>query len=337
MQAEHTYLKVTYNGTNITSDIGKSLIAFTYTDNMEDADTLDITLEDAAGKWQMDWYPEKGAKIIAEMGVKNGDILPCGTFEIDEIEQSGPPDVINIRCIAAGFKTGKKRSKKNHVNEGKTLSEIVRTIAASCGLTVEGKISDVRVGRKVQRKEMDMRLLRRLAREYGYTFNIRDKKATFTPTKELEGRKPVLTLKKGDLTNYSIRDKSTKTYALASIKYHNPDTGETISHEEKEGGVEGSDDELVLQLTAETKAQAIMMTQAALHAANKLQQSGTITVPGSPIICAGNVIELTEIGLLSGKYIIRSSAHVIGLSEGWLADCEVYKVGFVDESKRKPK
>ena len=140
------YLKVLYNGKNITTDLSKSLSSFTYTDNMEEADTLDIEVEDSEQKWQNEWYPEKGAKIEAEIGIEGGEVLNCGIFEIDEIEFHGAPDAINIRCIAAGFKTGEKRTDKSHVHENKTLAEIVRTIAKDAGLEVVGKVSDIRVG-----------------------------------------------------------------------------------------------------------------------------------------------------------------------------------------------
>ena len=43
---DQIYIKVLYNGKNITADVSKSLMSFGYTDHMSEADTLDITLED---------------------------------------------------------------------------------------------------------------------------------------------------------------------------------------------------------------------------------------------------------------------------------------------------
>lgn len=303
-------------------------MSFTYTDHLDDADTLDIDLEDSEQKWQNEWYPEKGAKITAEIGIDGGLVIDCGTFEVDEIEFIGAPDSITMRCIAAGFKEGQKRTGKSHVHEQKTLSEIVRTVADAAGLKVEGKISDVRVGRMVQRKERDLRFLKRLATEYGYTFNVRDKTVIFLKTTDLENALAVASYEKNELISFSIRDKSTGTYKLASIKYHNPETDTTVEHTESEGGLDSSDDTLVLKYTAETKAQAIEMTKAALNAANKLQQSGSISLPGSPLLVSGNVIELKGLGLLSGDYIIKSAAHTIDIDGGWLVDADIYKVNY---------
>lgn len=325
------YLKVLYNDVNITADISHNLLSFNYTDNLSEADTLDIELEDADQKWQNEWYPEKGAKIKASIGIDGGKVLECGTFEIDEIELVGAPDAVNIRCIAAGFKEGQKRSKKSHVHEGKTLAEIVRTVASSAGLKVKGDVGNVRVGRMVQRQATDLRFLKNLARKYGYIFNVRDGYAIFMKSSELEDKPSVGAFKKTDLMNFSIRDKSTKTYKLASVRYHNPETGETVTHEETSDMDGNSDDVLELEYTAETEAQAREMTKEALRAANRLQQSGSISLPGSPVLCSGNVISLQGLGRLSGDYIIKSASHTIGNSEGWLVDAEIYKVNYKEK------
>lgn len=326
MLSDKPYLRITYNGTNITEDVSKNLLTFGYTDSLEEADTLDIVLEDSALLWQGEWFPEKGASIHAEIGLEGGAILDCGDFRIDELEMSGPPDLVNIRCISAGFTEGKKRTKKSHVHEGKTLAEIIRTVAASCGLEVEGEISNIRIGRAVQRKQKDIRFLRRLASQYGYTFNVRGSKAIFMPTDKLEGATPVLTFHKEDLMNYSLRSQSVGTYSSATVQYHNPETGETITHTENTGAVSGTDDTLEVEQTAENKAQAMAMARAALAQANRNQLTGNISLPGRAELCSGNVITLEGLGVMSGEYMIQSSAHTIGVSEGWLVDAEIYKV-----------
>lgn len=327
-QLDKPYLKATYNGKNITSDLSKSLISFTYTDSLKDADTLDIELSDTEQKWQSEWYPEKGAKLTATVGIDEGLVLDCGTFDIDEIELKGAPDTVTIRAIAAGFVNGKTRTNKNHIHENKKLSEIIRTVASSAGLTVEGKVSDVKVGRLVQRQETDLRLLRRLATEYGYNFNVRDDKAIFIKMENLENSKSVKTFTKKDLINFSFRDKSTGIYTHAKIKYHNPETGETTEYRQAADRKIHADNELVLTFTAATQAQAIEMSKASLKAANNLQQTGNVTLQGSAVLAAGNVITILGLGRLSGDYIIQSAAHTVGNAEGWIADLEVYKVGY---------
>lgn len=336
MRIETPYLKILYNDKNISADLSKSLLSFTYTDSLEDADILDIEVEDSETKWQSTWYPDKGAILKVEMG-NDVNYIDCGAFEIDEIEFLGPPDTLLIRAIAAGFTEGKKRTNKSHVHESKTLSEIIRTVAAGLGLQVVGKISDIRIARKVQRQERDLRFLSRLAREYGYNFNVRDDKAIFVALSELEENEAVAIFKKSDLINFSIKDKSTNTYKSASVRFLNPKTGETVHFEEEEKEIQvHTDDQLQLKLTAQSEAEARLLTKAALNAANKLQQSGSITLPGSPFLISGNIIRLEGLGNLSGDYLIRQAAHTISNGEGWIADLEIYKVGYKEDKKQTP-
>lgn len=112
MQAISPFIKVLYDNKDISEDVSRGLYAVTYSDSLEDVDTVDIDVEDANLKWQDNWYPDKNSTLTVEIGDTSGVVLKCGVFEIDEIELMGPPDAIRIRGIAAGFKTGKKRSAK---------------------------------------------------------------------------------------------------------------------------------------------------------------------------------------------------------------------------------
>jgi phage protein D len=332
---DHIYMKVLYNGKNITADLSKSLMSFNYTDNMSEADTLDISVEDSDCKWQSEWYPQKGAKITAEIGILGGEVLDCGTFEIDEIEFTGIPDSVNIRCIAAGFKQGQKRTLKSHVHEKKTLSEIVHTIAADLGLKVIGNVSQVKVDRLVQQKKGNLTMLKKLAARYGCTFNVRDQNLIFIKNEDLEGKQAVEYFDKTDLISFSLTDRTFGTYSSASIKFHNPTAGSVIEYNTSEGGLPNSDDVLHLDYSVDSMEQAQQMTKSALREANKMQQSGNISLPGSAILISGNVISLLRLGRLSGDYLIKSASHTISSTSGWLADLEVYKVGFKEETEKQ--
>lgn len=324
------------NGVDVSEDLSASLMDIAYSDNMSDADTIDITLEDKDLKWQNEWYPAKGTKLTCRIGYLNSEYLDCGTFEVDEITISNP-DIVTIRAIAAGFIKGKLRTDKSHTHEFKTLAEIVKTIAANAGLTVKGNIGNIRIDRSVQNAKRDMRYLRRLANTYGYAFNIRGTELNFYKQTELEKSNPVISLDKTDLETYSIGDKSTKIYAAAEVRFHNPLTGKLIEHTEKDPSIESTDDVLVINEKCDNLDQARAIAAAALSKANKLQQSGNLSTVGNPYLVAGSVFELTGLGLFSGNYIIQSSNHTISISSGWTTDLDIYKVGFVSEDKLKPK
>ena len=91
-QARRTRVTIIYENKDITNDLAPYLKSFEYTDNAEEkSDEIQITLEDREMLWMGDWYPDKGAKISAEIIVAADGVeqkLPCGVFEIDEIESS---------------------------------------------------------------------------------------------------------------------------------------------------------------------------------------------------------------------------------------------------------
>ncbi|MGL5631261.1 MAG: hypothetical protein ACRDD3_02775, partial [Azovibrio sp.] len=78
---------LTYEQKNITSDISPYVCSIGYMDNLTGkSDELDVQLEDVDGRWIDHWYPGKGDTLSLKIGYEGSPLLPCGTFEIDEIE-----------------------------------------------------------------------------------------------------------------------------------------------------------------------------------------------------------------------------------------------------------
>ena len=106
MLARRTEVYIEYENKDISADIKPYLLDLSYQDNEDEADDLQIKLEDKAGLWQKDWFPERGAKVKAEIHTINYEYegqflkLPCGTFEIDDIGCSGPPNVVTLKAIS---------------------------------------------------------------------------------------------------------------------------------------------------------------------------------------------------------------------------------------------
>lgn len=328
-------IKILYNSRNISRDVSASLIAFSYTDKVQgESDELQLTLDDKDGLWLNEWYPEKGATLTAEISYK-GQILPCGSFTIDEIELSGPPDVLSIRALAA-FVTKKIRTKHSTAHENKTLSEIARTIASKHGLRVAGMIPNVRIQRATQHRQTDLSFLNRLAAEYGAVFSIRDKVMTFTSIYDLEARPGVVSVSKFNLSSYNIKDKTAETYKSARLLYHNPVNDELVTHSETSEAEGVKEDTLELRCTAENTQQAELKTKAALHNANTIQQEGAASMEGNALMVSGNNFELTNAGAVSGICHIIESTHSIDRSGGYRTEITFKRVGTVPPAKRKP-
>lgn len=334
---------ITYNGKDITSGLANNLLSVQYTDKTEnESDDITISLEDTEGNWRGEWYPQKGDKLGLQFGYSDTGLIDGGTFEIDEIELQGPPDTISIHGIAAGIKKA-VRTKNSKAFEKRTLKQIADEIASKHGMTVSGEIESVTFTRVTQNRENDLSFLRRISEEYGHVFSIRDSKLVFTRLYDIEKGKAVVLIDRTDLISYSIKDKTSNTYKKAKVAYHDPTDNETKEHEVTDNtnadGVAITDptaeDTLEVRTKAENKSQAELKAKAAMYRANSKQKEGNISVIGNPLLLAGNNIELTGLGQISGKYHIMESSHTIDASGGYTTSLNLKLVGFVVKEKQK--
>ncbi|WP_034175820.1 phage late control D family protein [Burkholderia cenocepacia] len=337
----HPVFVLSYEQKNITSDITPYVRSVTYTDYLSgQSDELEVELEDADGRWVRHWYPGKGDTLSLKIGYEAAPLLPCGAFEIDEIEFAQPPAIVTIRALATGIKKS-VRTRESRPFENTTLAAIAQRIAKRNKLTLTGKIRDIRIDRVTQYQERDVEFLTRLAREYGYAFKIVGRKLVFTELADLRDGGTVATLKATDLISIRMRDKIKDVYQEAKGKYHDPKTkklvvygmkgdqvtevGQTTTSTKKQSGQSTSSDTLKLSSRG-SKAAVQAKTQAAMEAANLQQTAGDLTVPGNPKLVAGTTFELADCGRLSGKYLVESARHRLDRGGGYVTELEVKRV-----------
>ncbi len=337
----HPVFVLTYEQKNITNDITPYVRSVTYTDYLDgQSDELAVELEDADGRWIEQWYPGKGDALSLKIGYRDDPLLPCGTFEIDEIEFAHPPATVTIRALATGVKKS-VRTRAGRAYEGTTLAAIAQRIAKRNKLTLVGKIRDIRIDRVTQYQERDVEFLTRLAREFGYAFKIVGTKLVFTELANLRETDAVATLNATDLQSVRMRDKIKDVYQAAKGKYHDPKTkklvvygvkgddvaevGQTSVSTKKRLGKSASGDTLKFSARG-SKAALQTKTQAALDAANLQQTAGNVTVYGNPKLVAGTTIELAHCGKLSGKYLVESAHHRLDRGAGYTTEMEIKRV-----------
>lgn len=338
----HPVFVLSYGQKNITNDITPYVRSVTYTDYLSgQSDELEVELEDADGRWVRHWYPGKGDTLSLKIGYEAAPLLPCGAFEIDEIEFAQPPATVSIRGLATGVKKS-VRTRVGRAYENTTLAAIAQRIAKRNKLTLTGKIRDIRIDRVTQYQERDVEFLTRLAREYGYAFKIVGSKLVFTELASLRDGGAVLTLAATDLISIRLRDKIKEIYQEAKVKYHDPKTkklvvygvkgdqvtevGQTTVSTKKQSGQSASGDTLKLSTRSGSKAAAQAKAQAALDEANLQQTAGSLTVPGNPKLVAGTTFELADCGKLSGKYLVESARHRFDRGGGYTTELEVKRV-----------
>ena len=116
------------NQTDITATIRERLVSLRYTDEAGiESDMLEIQLADHDPQHPLR-LPPTGAELVLHLGYEGG-LKKIGLFVADELELSGPPNVMTIRARAAPFdesKGGKSQlqtQKRRKWEAGKKLSD----------------------------------------------------------------------------------------------------------------------------------------------------------------------------------------------------------------------
>ena len=319
---------LTYDGLDITADLLPLWTSITYSDALEgESDEIEVKFENSHHLWSGPWYPTKGAKLGLTIGYAGQPMLPCGSFEIDEIGLSGPPDVASIKALAAGI-TDDLRTDRSAGYENGTLSTLANDVATRHGFKVVGEIDpSLTLGRITQNAERDLSFLKRVAADYGYVFSVRDKDLIFHQMEVLKQAQPATSLDRTQMIRYSLKDKTRAVYKDVVVSHFDPATKETHQYHiaAKSGANEKttSGDTLQINTRCENPEQAKIKAEAALAEANGNQFEGSVTVVGTPTLVAGNRITLTGMGRMNGDYLIKSSRHSLDRSGGYITDIEI--------------
>lgn len=318
---------ISYNSKSISDAIAPQVISITYTDKTDgEADELEIEIEDTVGNWRRAWYPEKGATLVARLGWP-GHLIECGSFEIHEVGQAGPPAVVSLRALAGGFSKS-VRTKRSKAHESQTLQQIAQKIASAHGLTIVGNIRPVTIERKTQKASTDLKFLKRLALEYGYIFSLRGKQLVFTDVYKLEGSKPVLNIEESDIETYSFTDKIAHTYTAAEVNYHNPKNRKLVHGRAAATHAVTAADTLRINRKSENQTQADAQARAALHWHNSRATECAISMPGNPLIIAGVVVRIAAwAGRVAGLYYVLTSTHIVGRGDGYATSFTGKRIG----------
>jgi phage protein D len=320
---------IVYEGKDITLAISPALIEISYTDNMEgESDSVEMTLEDTERRWQNQWYPSHGDVVNVQLGYLDSPLLPCGDFEVDEIELEGPPDTIRIKALAAGIKRS-VRTRNGRAFDQTTLEAIAKQVAERNKLTLDGTIETVNIARVTQVYETDLTFLKRVAEEYGYSFSIRGSKLTFFKRADLKKAAPTLTIHRQSVSSFRFHDKVHGVAAQGTASYFDPKTKEVKTATVEDPTAEGnahSADELKLNVRAEDEQQAKLKADAALDKSNEDQTGGSLTLPGEVRLMSGVNVTLVGFGKMSGKYTVTQARHRISRNSGYGTEVDLKRV-----------
>jgi len=308
-------------------NISPLVLGVTYTDKLEhSASEIEVAVEDRAHRFQSN-PPVKGDTLQLEIGYDNAPLMPCGSFQIDELQLKGPPDVFFIKGIGAAI-TPDLRTHYSRGYEGQSLKDIATGIAAAHGYTVVDapETQVVTLNRVTQKHETDLQFLRRLALLYNYDFSIHGQQLVFIQRTDLENAAAVATLTRATVTRFDFTQRTNGIYKRARVSHTHPRTKQVLSATVDADPPVATGDELKLAIRAESEADARAKAAAALHGYNKDATTMAVSGPGDPQLMSGFNVAVTGFGAYDGTYHIQQSRHAITRAGGYTTDLEARRL-----------
>jgi phage protein D len=328
-------------GKDISTDVSARLVSLDITDTVDEtSDDMTIVLEDTSGTLAI---PASGARLEVALGY-NGRNTRIGSFVVDDVTVDGPPDLVTIRASSTPFVSDRKgggsaefNSRKSRSFEGKTIGDIVSTIAGECGLTpvVDQSLKDVTIPHIAQVSETDANLLLRIARRYGAVLKPADGRlvlALEAGGQTTSGKPLEFPLTPRDVSSYRFKlGGKMQGVTKVKAKLHSYTTGETEEVEidvDKGGGQflapEGASgaevDAFYEKLLADSGGDIETTKQNAKSTAKRIARSKKqcdLTLLGNVSLVAGMHVNLTGFRQgNSGRYKVLTVRQSLSRS-GW--------------------
>ena len=339
-----THVSITYRGKNITEDVTKDIVGFSYTDNESGtADDISLTLKNNHGLWTNEWLPTLGDKItavISQTGRGSGQPLACGVFTFDEYTDSydtSSGSTVTFNCQSVPSEKSIKSTKKSKGWESVKLSEIAGDIAkkGSLKLTYATKV-DPLYDRKSQSNISDLQFLKSICESEALNLKITDDQIVIFDPQEMDKNPPVTEFIYGEskILSRTFTTQSYDTYSESTVEYSDPKTGTKQSYTEKSATIKDAKPiKTVKRVTS--KAEAERIAKAKLYQANKKAVTGAMTVTGDTQLAAGAVIQIIGFGKYDGLYKITKATHSLG--DGYTTALELENTQYPPKNEKETK
>lgn len=245
-----TKLVVWYKNKNITSDISDYIESFSFTERAKngESDDLTITLENSTGIWSNGWLPERGATLSAQIITENwnqpndNQMLDCGLFEIDDLNDSGPISTFSIGALSVGITSSIRGESRSQAWENFKMSGLVNEIAKRHGFNVFFHSNyDPVIDRFDQKNESDLEYLVKIAEYTGVNVRLSHNKIIVYEEKLYDEQEVSLTLSKNEdgFINHSFRASSADIYAACQVQFLDSKSGKLVTYQYTPNGRSG--------------------------------------------------------------------------------------------------
>ena len=340
-----TRLVLTYNGRDITADISDYIESFSFTERARngESDDLNITVENTTGIWSNSWFPERGATLTAQIITENWnqpndyELLDCGSFEIDDLTDSGPVSTFSIGALSVGITSSIRGESRSQAWENFKFSGLVNEIAQRHGFDVFFDSDyDPVIDRFDQKNESDLEFLIKIAEYVGVNVRLSHNKIIVYQERLYDARAVSLTLSKNSdgFIRHSFRASSADIYLACQVQFLDSKSGKLLTYQytpNGRSGVIGKNDSnssggvkidpvtrmvitsssseqekiseprvgktLKINRRCRNLAEAEQLAKSSLRGKNKREITGSLTYVGNVYLRAGLTIAISGFGV----------------------------------------
>ncbi len=308
--------EITANDKDITEAIQKRLINLRVTDQSGwESDALEIVLDDSDPLKSLA-LPTTGAELQLKLGYENA-LFNMGTYIVDALELSGPPNQIRIQAKAAPQdetpkgKTSLRTQKTRSWEAGTTLQTLVGQIANEHGLepAVGQSLKSITLPHIDQVNESDINLLTRIAKDYDAL--VKPVAGKLVVTKRAESKstrgqdlKPI-TLKGSEITNWRLNIRKREPAASVVAVYRDLKQAKDVEVVIGEG-------EPVRRLKHQyaDEASAKEAAQAELDKGQRSERTPSVSLPGQANIRAERKLIIEGVrNHVDGEWLVNQVEH----------------------------
>lgn len=318
--------RITADDQDVTAAIIGRFVSLTITDKPGvDSDEVELTVHDRDGKLAL---PRRGVILRVAIGWAGQSLIDKGSYQVDEVEHSGPPDVVKVKAKAAGLgKDSTIKEQRDHSWSDKSLADVLSDIAKRNGLTaaIDADLGKAKLAHIDQTNESDANFLTRLGQQYDATATIKDGRLIFLPNGSGKSASGIA------LPSYSLTRKATVNHSL-SLKDRDGDSDDDekdgvkaqyrdLAAAETKTALAGSESGSVKTLRrvypteGEAQAAATAAKAKAKRDAREIRLSCAVGMPdliaGQPLRLSGWRPEIDEI-----KWVVEDVTHTLDGSGG---------------------
>ncbi|MDE0126356.1 MAG: contractile injection system protein, VgrG/Pvc8 family [Bryobacterales bacterium] len=255
------------------------------------SDAVEVRLDDRDSAIEL---PPTGRGMEVSLGWEDRRETVDGTYVVDEVELSGPPQTLAVRAKAADTHSSLKAQKTRSWDDV-SLGDLVASIATDHGLKprVGGALRAVRIPHLDQTEESDLHLLTRLARDHDAVAKPAGGFLLFVPRGDAASATgqpmPVVDVRPEDCRRWSVTIADREAYRSVRAHWHEPESGERRTETAGDG-----EPAWTLRRTWASASEAREAARAKLSALER----GTVRLslelsPGNPVAAAEAELRLS--------------------------------------------